>query len=117
MRESTIPVSVQGLSHSRTFFGLPKSRTRGSINVEAIEKGPLVIYAAYALVFIAAAIVANMLVKEEESRAAQENLEDAGDRQAPNTLVKWTRPFFRQYIVPMVRGKKAWDTRRKMYRR
>lgn len=81
------------------------------------ELGQLVVTASYVLIFAATALVSHMLFKQEETRAAQENLEDLQDRQAPNALVKWLRPFFTQYIVPMVRGKKTWEPRRVRYRR
>ena len=83
----------------------------------AIEKGQLVIWAGYALVGVAAYIIARMLVQEQESRAAQENLADLRSRKASNFLVKITRPFFTQYIVPMLRGKAFWDNKRKIYKR
>lgn len=83
----------------------------------AIERGQLVIYTAYALVFVGTFILARMLFQEEESRAAQENLEDLRNRKASNGLVKFARPFFTQYIVPLLRGKPSWDSRRKIYRR
>lgn len=83
----------------------------------AIEKGQLVINAAYALVFIGTAVIAHALLQEEESRAAEENLGDLRSRKASDPLVKITRPFFTQYVVPMLRGKKFWDDRRKAARR
>ena len=54
---------------------------------------------------LGAFIVARMLLEEQESHAAQENLADLRDRQASNPLVKFLRPFFTQYVVPMIRGK------------
>lgn len=87
------------------------------IAVDAIAKGELVIYAAYALAGVAAFIIARMLMQEQESRAAQDNLSDLRDRKASNGLVKLTRPFFTQYIVPMLRGKKFWDAKRLIYKR
>jgi tight adherence protein C len=85
--------------------------------MSAIERGQFVIYVAYLLIGAAAFILARMLAEEQESRAAQENLEDQRDRKASNPLVKLLRPFFSQYIVPMVRGKPYWDKNRKLYRR
>lgn len=81
------------------------------------ERGQLVLYSAYALVGLATFLVARMLMQEEESRAAQENLADLRDRKASNGLVKFARPFFTQYVVPMVRGKPFWDERRKKFKR
>lgn len=82
-----------------------------------LQKGELVIYMGYALVGLATFIVARMLVQEQETRAAQENLEELRDRKASNGLVKITRPFFTQYVVPMIRGKPFWENRRKAFRR
>jgi tight adherence protein C len=77
----------------------------------------LVLYAGYAAVFIAVYLVSRMLLSEEERSAAQENLADLRNRQSSSKLVQITRPFFTQYVVPMVRGKKFWDSRRVEYRR
>jgi len=85
--------------------------------LQSIDKGQFVINAAYALIFIGAFILARMLMAEQESRAAQENLAELRDRKASNPLVKLTRPLFTQYIVPMIRGKKFWDEMRKKYKR
>ncbi len=85
--------------------------------MNAIEKGQFVIYVAYALVGGAAFIIMRMVLEEQESRAAQENLADLRDRQSSNPLVKLLRPIFTQYIVPIVRGKPFWDNKRKEFRR
>lgn len=85
--------------------------------MNAIEKGQFVVNIAYLLVGLAAFIVARMLMEEQESRAAQENLSDLRDRKSSNGLVKLLRPFFTQYVVPMIRGKPFWDTRRKEFKR
>lgn len=82
-----------------------------------IEKGQFVLYTAYALIGLGTFIVARMLMQEQESRAAQENLADNRNRKVSNFLVKLTRPLFTQYIVPTVRGKKFWDNYRKIYKR
>ncbi|MEK6579141.1 MAG: type II secretion system F family protein [Bdellovibrionota bacterium] len=81
------------------------------------QSGELVITAAYILIGVSTFIVVRMLVQEEESRAAQDNLEDAKSRKASNGLVKLTRPLFSQYVVPMIRGKPFWNSRRVHYKR
>jgi tight adherence protein C len=85
--------------------------------IEAIEKGQLVINAAYVLIGLGAFILGRMVMQEQESRAAQENLADLRDRKASSSLVKITRPFFTQYVVPIIRGKPFWDKYRKKYKR
>ena len=80
-------------------------------------RGEFVVWIGYGLIFLAAFIVARMVLAEQEAMAAQEQLDEGKDRESKNALVKYTRPFFGQYVVPMVRGKKAWDSRRKSYRR
>ncbi len=85
--------------------------------LEAIEKGQFVVNTAYALIGLGAFILARMLLEEQESRAAQENLADLRDRKSSNPLVKLLRPFFTQYIVPIIRGKPFWDSRRKEFKR
>jgi tight adherence protein C len=80
------------------------------------ETGQFVLWVAYGLIGLGTFLVVRMLLQEQETRAAQENLNDR-DRKASNKLVQFTRPFFSQYIVPTLRGKKFWDDYRKTYRR
>jgi tight adherence protein C len=87
------------------------------IPLKAIENGQMVINAAYVLIGLGTFILGRMILAEQESRAAQENLADQRDRKASNPLVKLTRPFFTQYVVPMIRGKPFWDKYRKKYKR
>ncbi len=81
------------------------------------DKSQFVLTVGYALIGFATFIVARMLLQEQETRAAQENLEDLRNRKASNPLVKLLRPFFTQYVVPILRGKPFWDNKRKIYRR
>lgn len=83
----------------------------------AQEAGTIVIYVAYALVGMATFLISRTLMREQESRAAEEGLEELRDRKASSALVRITRPFFTQYVVPMVRRKAFWDRRRHYYRR
>ena len=85
--------------------------------MDAIEKGQFVIYTAYLLIGLSGFLLARMMVDEQESRAAQENLSDLKDRKASNPLVKLLRPIFTQYIVPMIRGKPFWDLKRTKFKR
>ena len=87
------------------------------MTIQAIENGQFVINTAYVLIAIGTYILARMLLQEEESRAAQENLAELRDRKASNKLVKLTRPFFMQYVVPIIRGKPFWDNKRLIYKR
>lgn len=77
----------------------------------------VVLGAGYLAAFLAVYLVSRMLLSEEERSAAQENLADLRNRKSASKLVQVTRPFFTQYVVPMVRGKKFWDNRRIVYRR
>ncbi|MCM2323544.1 MAG: type II secretion system F family protein [Oligoflexia bacterium] len=77
----------------------------------------LVIQAAYVLVALATFILARMLFQEQEARQAQENLAEGGGSRSANALVRITKPFYSQYVVPMVRGKPFWENQRKIYRR
>jgi tight adherence protein C len=72
---------------------------------------------AYGLIGLGVFVVARMLLQEQENRAAQDNLAIGGERKASNGLVKITRPFFTQYVVPMIRGKTYWDNKRRHYKR
>lgn len=81
------------------------------------ERGALVINIAYALIGWGVFLVARMLLQEQELRDAQENLADLRGRQSSNPLVKLTRPFFSQYVVPVIRAKPFWENQRVVYRR
>lgn len=85
--------------------------------MNSIENGQWVINVAYLLLFVAAFLLARMLLQEEESRAAQENLEDGKARPSSNALIKYTRPFFNQYVTPSIRGKPRWEESRKKFKR
>lgn len=76
-----------------------------------------VLGAGFLAVFIAVFVVARALLSEEERNSAQENLADLRNRKSSSKLVQITRPFFTQYVVPMVRGKAMWDSKRILYRR
>ncbi len=75
------------------------------------------LYAAYVLIFGATFSLFFMLFREEVSRAAEENLEELRGRKASDLLVRVTRPFFSQYVVPLIRGRPFWDSRRIEIRR
>jgi tight adherence protein C len=90
---------------------------QGSMFDSIIDKGQLVLYAAYGLIGLGVFVVSRMLLQEQESRLAQENLADLRTRKASSALVRITRPFFTQYVVPMLRGKAFWDNYRIKYRR
>jgi tight adherence protein C len=76
-----------------------------------------VLMAAYALIGGGVFFVARMLLQEEESRAAQDNLSDKSKRQSTNFLVRITRPFAVNYVVPIIRSKDFWDIQRRKYRK
>ncbi len=81
------------------------------------ETADFVLTFAYGLIGLGVFVVARMLLQEQETRAAQDNLSIGGERKATNGLVKITRPFFTQYVVPMIRGKPYWDDKRKLFKR
>ena len=81
------------------------------------DKGELVIYVAYGLIGLGTYLVTRMLVAEQETRLAQDNLADQRDRKASNSFVKFARPLFSNYVVPMIRGKPFWEEQRQKYRR
>jgi tight adherence protein C len=81
------------------------------------DTADFVLNVAYGLIGLGVFVVARMLLQEQETRAAQDNLADGGERKASNGLVKITRPFFTQYVVPMIRGKTYWDDKRKIFKR
>lgn len=83
-----------------------------------LGRGEFVLYTAYALIFVTAFLIAQIIVKSEDARTAEENLEQKDRKNATDPLVKVTRPFFSQYVVPtFVRGRKFWENSRKVYKR
>jgi tight adherence protein C len=77
----------------------------------------LVLYAGYALIAAATFILTRMLLSEQDNLSASENLREQDGKKTSNSLVRFTRPFFAQYIVPAVRGKRKLDSTRLKYRR
>ncbi len=77
----------------------------------------LVLYAGYALIFLATFIVVSMLQSEQENLTTQENLRELDGKKTSNPLVRATRPFFTQYILPSIRGRASLNETRTKYRR
>lgn len=77
----------------------------------------LVLYAGYALAFLATFIFMRMLLTEQENMSTQENMRDLDGKKTSNSLVRLTRPFFSQYIMPSIRGKQRFEKMRVKYRR
>ena len=77
----------------------------------------LVLNAGYALIFLAVFIFASMLLSEQENMSANENLRELDGKKTSNPLVRFTRPFFSQYIVPAIRGRARFNESRLKYRR
>jgi len=76
-----------------------------------------VLYAGYIVGGLAVAVFAYMLLSEQENLNAQENLRELEGKKTTNGLVKLTRPFFSQYIVPAIRGNPKFDELRLKYKR
>ncbi len=79
--------------------------------------GQYVIWMAYLLLGISVYLVARMLLREQEVREAQERLEEVSDIRISDPIARMLQPFYRQYLVPVVRGKPFWDIRRTVFRR
>ena len=77
----------------------------------------IVLYAGYALIALATFLFTRMLLSEQENMSAQENMRELDGKKTSNGLVRLTRPFFTQYIVPAVRGKPSFENSRTKYRR
>jgi tight adherence protein C len=89
----------------------------GEVVLRSIEAGQLVVNAGYVLIGLAVFFVVRMLMQEQESLAAQENLDELRSRKSSSSLVRLTRPLFSQYFLPMVRGKPRFDKLRERYRK
>jgi tight adherence protein C len=82
-----------------------------------VEYREYVLYAGYFLIFLCTFLLMRMLMSEQESMSTQENLRDLDGKKTENGLVRMTRPFFTQYIVPSIRGKSRFEKMRTDYRR
>ena len=76
-----------------------------------------VLYAGYALIAAAVGIIAFMVLSEQENLSASENMREIDGKKTTNGLVKFTRPFFSQYIMPSIRGNPRFDAWRLKYKR
>jgi tight adherence protein C len=81
------------------------------------EYRDFVLYAGYALAGLATFLFTHMLMSEQENMSAQENLRELDGKKTKNQLIRLTRPFFSNYILPSVRGKKSLEEWRTKYRR
>lgn len=77
----------------------------------------VVLYAGYALIAAAVFWFTRMLLSEQENMSASENLREIDGKRTSNGLVRITRPFFTQYILPSVRGRPGLEESRVKYRR
>ena len=77
----------------------------------------IVLYAGYALIALSTFIFVRMLLTEQDSMSAQENLRDLDGKKNSNSIIRLTRPFFSQYIVPAIRGKPSFEKARIKNRR
>ena len=77
----------------------------------------LVLNAGYALAFLSIFIFMRMLLSEQDNMSTQENMRDIDGKKTANSLVRLTRPFFSQYIMPSIRGKARFEKMRVKYRR
>ena len=77
----------------------------------------IVLNAGYGLMFLAVFLFTRMLLTEQENMSAQENMREIDGKKTSNPLVRFTRPFFSQYIVPAIRGRARFNETRTKYRR
>jgi tight adherence protein C len=77
----------------------------------------IVKYAGGALIFMSVFLFSSMLLSEQENMSAQENMREIDGKKTSNQLVRFTRPFFSQYIVPAIRGRARFAEIRTQYRR
>ncbi len=76
-----------------------------------------VLYTGYGLLFSAVFMFFHMILSEQENMNAQENLRELDGKKSSNQFIRMTRPFFANYILPAVRGKKKLEKWRVKYRR
>lgn len=77
----------------------------------------IVLNVAYLLIGAAVFLLARTLMREEQSRAAEDQLEDRSKSKAKGSLVQMLRPFYTQYVLPFVRSRPFWENQRRHYKR
>jgi len=82
----------------------------------AVDNGQGIVNFAYLLLGAGVFLFTLMLVQDQESRAAGENI-DSADRKPLAGLAGVLRPIFGQYVVPFVRGRPTFDKQRLIWRR
>ena len=82
---------------------------------------PLLLIASVVLIGIACFIIANTMFSDEMEYKAQETLEDAEDNKKEDKdhgiILKYSRPFFRRYVSPIVSQMKSKKKIREKYKR
>ena len=77
----------------------------------------LTLLVAYGFVFAGVYIMVRAFFQQEEARSAKELLGEVDkERKASNVIIKYSRPFFSRYVVPIVASLKI-DRQRKDIRR
>lgn len=77
----------------------------------------LTLLVAFGFLFAGVYILARAFFHQEEARSAKQLLgEEDKDRKASNSIIKWSRPFFSRYVVPVVSTLKI-DNYRKVLKR
>lgn len=77
----------------------------------------LTLYVALGFIFAAVYVMARTFFHSEEARSAKQLLgEEDKERKASNSIIKYSRPFFSRYVVPIVAGLKI-DAYRKTLKR
>lgn len=88
---------------------------------ELIQGRDSLYYAGTFLIFLSVFLVARAVFQDEDRFKAQSKLEDAEKedrKEAPNDIVlKYSRPFFKRYITPVVSGMKNKKKIRDKYKR
>ncbi len=87
-----------------------------AVTFEAAERGQTLMLVGYLLMGAAVFLLVRMLVQEQESRAAQDNI-DRRDRASAAGLLGLVRMLASQYVVPFVRGRPIWEKQRTEWRR
>ncbi len=91
---------------------------------ERFQSSDLLMWAGIILIGLAVLIVANLIFEDNEKFAAQEQIEEAeSDQKAKNVfdqygpILKYSRPFFKRYLTPIVEGMKSKKSIQDKYKR
>ncbi len=90
------------------------------MNIALVQASPVIYWASIILVGLAAFIIARTIFEDEDAYKASETLEEAKEdktNKKQSFILKYAKPFFKRYFVPIVNGMKNKKKIKEKYKR